>query len=99
MNTPLLERDGAHPSQVSDPVERVVDEALRSAGIAFHRPPGGPDLDFVLTESGVQIECKRMFTPRIAGQMERHKNVIVIQGLQAAETFAALITSRAYLTP
>jgi DTW domain-containing protein YfiP len=72
----------------TDPVELVVFTALRRAGVAFTMPRQGPD--FILSD-GTCIECKRMFTERVSGQLQAHPETILIQGLHAARTFAGLL--------
>lgn len=89
----LVERVAA----VRDPVEKVIAKALAEAGIAFvTEQEGAPnDLDFYLPDFGVHIEVKRFHAARIAAQMERAPNVIAIQGMEAAEFFAAVLRPRA----
>lgn len=73
----------------TDPVERIIELALDRAGIAHRRSAAG--LDFHLVASGIEIECKRMHSPRIADQMSRAANVIVVQGMDAAHLLASWI--------
>lgn len=75
--------------EFNDPIERIVADALRAAGIEFTAPFDGPD--FQLTGIGVAIECKQFFTMRIVKQMQASPDIIVIQGVKAAETFAAIL--------
>jgi len=77
----------------ADPVESVIATALDARGIAYltESQPGSAGLDFLLTDAGVHIECKRFHSPRICEQMSRAPNVIAIQGMEAAELFAALV--------
>jgi hypothetical protein len=72
-----------------DPIEKIVADALTAAGVAFTVGFHGPD--FYLTEQNIFIECKQFYSPRIAKQIADIPDVIVIQGRQAALTFAALI--------
>lgn len=78
----------------TDPIERIVAVALRAAGIAYEMPNGSTgDLDFYLPEPDVRIECKQFYSPRIAEQMSRFSDVIVIQGRAAAEQFARMVAN------
>lgn len=76
---------------MTDPVEETIAEALDAAGIAYERDK--LQLDFYVPAFGVFIECKRMHTPRISEQMTRAQEIIVVQGMHAARTLAALIRS------
>jgi len=78
----------------SDPMERLIAEALAEAGFLF-TAPRDTNLDFRLTASGVEIEVKRFHSPRIADQMARAPNVIAIQGEGAVRWFAALLRVQA----
>lgn len=77
-------------ARITDPVERVIAEALLDEGIDFiHDSQGGTNsLDFFLPNHGVYIECKRFHSPRIDEQMSRVENIIAIQGMAAAEFFS-----------
>lgn len=75
-----------------DPVEKIVEAALDLALVTYERPPGGPD--FVLTEMDCVIECKQFYTERAVRQMAGQPNAILIQGVEAARAFAALIAVR-----
>jgi hypothetical protein len=80
---------------ISDPLERIVAEALDDAGIGYVTDAGGgnpSNLDFRL-HNGIEIEVKRFHTPRIAEQMSRAENVIVAQG-EAAVLFLADLIAR-----
>lgn len=81
---------------MSDPVETVIALALNEAGIGYQTdaPINGSSLDFYLYNSGVYIECKRMFTKRILRQMQSCDEIIVIQGLDAAKMFASMIAAK-----
>lgn len=86
-------------SPPTDPVERVIFEALSDAGedFVFGRDGGinGPTkgLDFYLPSKDLYIEVKRYHALRVVSQMARVENVIVCQGLPAAEYLAGLIRS------
>lgn len=77
----------------TDPVERVVAEALEVAGVAFvdERDPSSMGLDFYLPALDTHIEVKRFHTDRVLEQMKRSQNIIVIVGIDAARSFAQLI--------
>lgn len=76
--------------RITDPVERVIADALDAACIAYEVERDDTHLDFRLA-NGVYIECKRYHTPRIAEQMTRAENVIVVQGMDAARWLASII--------
>lgn len=78
---------------MSDPIEDIIATALTEAGIHFlcEDEHDGPPLDFLLTESGVFIECKQFHSQRIGAQMNKAANVIAIQGREAALMFARMI--------
>jgi hypothetical protein len=78
---------------MSDPIERMVADALDKAGIAYvaETDPRACGLDFYLPNVGVHIEVKQFHSERIADQMSRADDVIVIQGRWAAEIFCGLI--------
>lgn len=76
----------------SDPVEDLVESALKSRAIPYERDRLG--LDFYLPDWGIYIEVKQFHSRRIAEQMSRTPNVIAIQGIGAARLFAFLISGR-----
>lgn len=78
---------------ITDPMERMIADALDAAGIAYVTDYGGGNpsgLDFRL-DNGIEIEVKRYHSPRIARQMARAENVIAVQGKPAVEWLAAMI--------
>lgn len=80
----------------TDPMERIIEDALIAAGIAYESDFGNGtphNLDFDLTDYGIAIEVKRMHSPRISDQMARADNVIVAQGKEAVEFLAKAIRS------
>ncbi|RYG88418.1 MAG: hypothetical protein EON59_04530 [Alphaproteobacteria bacterium] len=82
-----------------DPMEAIIADALDAIGMAYVRDFGGGNpsgLDFLLTESGIEIEVKRLHSPRIAVQMSRAEHVIAIQGDKAVRFFAALLSRSGY---
>ena len=60
---------------MTDPVEKLVAEALEKAGIQFITPdqnhPLSVGLDFYIQQYDLHIECKRFHTYRISEQMSR----------------------------
>jgi len=76
--------------------ERVVAHALDLAGVEFtgenREDQYERNLDFYLPDYNTYIEVKSGYSKRSRAQLKSQKNVILIQGLQAAETFARLIT-------
>ncbi len=74
----------------TDPVERIIAEALVRANVEFVSPCPTTNLDFKLA-GDVWIECKQFYTERSHEQLRRSENVILIQGTQAALRFAALL--------
>jgi hypothetical protein len=84
----------------TDPMERIIEAALIGAGISYVLPgdrrEAGGALDFHLPDFDVDIEVKRMHSPRIADQMARRPNVIAAQGETAVKFLAsALLAMRA----
>lgn len=75
---------------ITDPIEKIIDSALAQAGIRRSESPSR--LDFYLPDYDVHIECKQFHTSRISEQTSRVENVIVIQGIKAAETFARFLS-------
>lgn len=76
----------------TDPMERKVLAALRELQTPIAMDSNTPPhLDFYLPEFDVHIEVKQFHSDRIAEQMSRVDNVIVIQGLIAAEFFASIV--------
>jgi hypothetical protein len=85
-----------------DPMERLVEDALSSAGLSFVRE-GSPQnpfvLDFYLPDHGVAIEVKQFHSDRIAAQMARAPNVIALQGEAAVRFFCERLRAGAGPTP
>ena len=85
-----------------DPMELQVALALRAAGIPFLPDRDGLNpsgLDFSLPEERVEIEVKRMHSPRIAEQMARVPDVIVAQGPRAVAFLARAIAALGAIQP
>ena len=51
----------------------------------------GQRIDFILTDFNVAIECKRFHAPRVLKQLEANPEIILIQGMQAALAFKAML--------
>lgn len=80
----------------NDPMEAIVAEALDTAGMTYTTGLGGGNpsgLDFRMA-NGIEIEVKRMHSPRIADQMARAENVIALQGEAAVRFFADLLRAQ-----
>jgi len=79
---------------VADPIEQIVETALLRAGLGFTKDGEGDTrgLDFHVTDFDIFIEVKQFHTDRVAEQMSRVENVIVIQGRRAAEAFARILS-------
>lgn len=74
-----------------DPVEKLVEDGLRAAGIEFVRDHES-DLDFYLPALDVHIECKQFPTDRVVGQLRKERDVLLVQGVHAARVFAEMIS-------
>ena len=82
-----------------DPVERLVAQALISAGYEFRyeqsTDPGrtfpAPKLDFYVPSLDLWIECKQRWSSRTERQLHGLENVILVQGVSAARAFAKMI--------
>ena len=77
------------PLSISDPMERMIADALDRSGKEYQHEVNG--LDFYLPGRNVYIEVKRMHSPRIADQMSRAPNVIAVQGAEAVKLLCDLI--------
>jgi len=79
--------------RISDPMEAHIAETLEDAGIKFiHESDcSKKGLDFMLPDLDCYIEVKQFHSDRIAKQMARVKNVIVIQGMGGAIAFRKII--------
>lgn len=76
-----------------DPVERIVEAALIKKGLPYvtENDPRARRLDFYLPDLDLHIEVKQFHTPRVAEQMARSANIIVIQGMGAAKAFDLML--------
>ena len=81
---------------MTDPMEKIVREALTKAHVKFVEEEDlrALGLDFYLVDQGVHIEVKQFHTERINTQIQRAHNVIVIQGIEAAQYFASLLGAK-----
>lgn len=80
-----------------DPVEAVIADALRSAGIEFvtEDDQRAKRLDFYLPSLDTHIEVKRFHADRVLDQMKRSDNIIVVVGMGAARALAKMISGEA----
>lgn len=81
---------------MDDRMEAMIADALDKAGIHYTTDYGGKNpsgLDFNLIDHGVEIEVKRLHSPRIAEQMSRAPNVIAAQGDVAVRFLAEAIAA------
>lgn len=81
---------------IKDPVEKDVAEALTVASVRFvhesEMKNEGGNLDFYLPDYDCYVECKAYYTERTAEQI-KGKQVILVQGYQAAKALVAILTS------
>lgn len=80
------------PSKFIEP-ETIIAEALDKAGIIYTREKHDrvQRIDFLLPEYDVAVEVKQFHTERSIRQLRENPNIILIQGVHAAEAFAHLI--------
>ena len=79
------------------PLERLVAHALDLAGIKYLTDFEGKSpahLDFYLPDYDIYLEIKGGYSPRIARQLKRAPNVIVLQGIMATTFFIAKLNKR-----
>ncbi|QQN73892.1 type II toxin-antitoxin system HicB family antitoxin [Croceicoccus sp. YJ47] len=82
------------PRSLEDIREQVAPQLVDCAFlmlVPFTTRKRKPVLNDHLPEHDVAIEVKRFLSPRANDQLQRHDNVFLIQGLKAAEAFAAMI--------
>jgi hypothetical protein len=91
-----LDRVSLEQCFTTDPVERIVGDALTAAGFEW-RHEGHPErrcdpvrLDFQI-DGGPYVEVKRFHAPRCEAQLAQTGDVILIQGIEAARWFASAI--------
>lgn len=86
-----------------DPMEMIIEMALRDAHIRFSREsrnagrpqrPEDVSLDFYLPDIDVYIEVKQFHSARTAAQLSQADNVILAQGRYAVEALGRLIRGR-----
>lgn len=81
---------------MTDPMENIIASALDRAGIRyFTENKNHAKLDFYLPDHDLYIEAKQFHSERTSRQTAQIPNVIVIQGVKAAEWFAATLTAAA----
>lgn len=91
---------GARSPLSNDTLERMVEQALIDAGIAYRADRAGESpsrLDFHLPALGVDIEVKRFHSERTAEQIARTPNVILLVGERAVEMFCLALGGQAGL--
>lgn len=101
-----LDRISLEQSFTTDPVERLIGDALTAAGFEWKHechPSRNRDpvrLDFAV-EGGPYIEVKRFHAERCGKQLAQAPEVILIQGMAAARWFANALAagSRRAKTP
>lgn len=82
------------PMVSDDPMERIIRDALLSAGFRFvEGDRNDSKLDFYLPRFGLCIEVKQFHSDRISRQMKQADNVIVAQGAAAVRWLASLIAA------
>lgn len=83
------------PTPTKDPVEQIIEDALDGIGMPYEREREIPGtvlrIDFYLPTFDIYIECKQFHTDRTNEQMAAVKNIIVIQGMEAAYVFRCMI--------
>ncbi len=79
-----------------DPLEKQVEDALNAAGVRFRRDDHESGLDFYLPNVDLYVEVKRFHTARIADQMSRRPNVIVLQGAKSVTAFCTMVRVMSY---
>lgn len=77
----------------ADPMVERVATALAAAGIDHVRSPRPIGLDFHLLDRNTYVDCLPEASAAAAERMRRARNVIVIQGDQAAAAFAEMIAA------
>lgn len=75
----------------SDHLEKMLHNALIEAGIEAIHESEGAILDFYLPEHDTYIEVKQYHSDRIAKQMAKADNILVLQGKTSVELFIKLL--------
>jgi hypothetical protein len=75
----------------SDHLEEMLHNALKEAGIEAIHESEGAILDFYLPKYETYIEVKQYHSDRIAKQMTKADNIIVLQGKKSVELFIKLL--------
>lgn len=78
---------------ITDPVEKVVADALDFHHVLYTHKSTKPDqkFDFHLPRYDLLIECRRASTDGLDGQARGYDNLLIIRGLPAARAFALLL--------
>jgi len=79
------------------PNEQIISDALRKSGLDYvfeSQAPNGRKIDFYIPSLDLYIEAKNHSTPRTEGQISGLTNVIVVQGVPAAQAFSILIAGK-----
>lgn len=82
---------------ITDPMERLIAEALDKAGIAWlheNDPGNAARLDFYLPDHDLYIEVKRLASERSGDQLKRADNVVLVQGKAAVEWLVEMLARR-----
>lgn len=92
LNVDFKPIDMNNSKTINDPVEKEVAKALEAAGIDYlHERDNGRRIDFYLPEFDLLIECKHSYTERTDACLQKNRNIILIQGIDAARTFYKLL--------
>ena len=78
---------------MADPLEDAAAALLDELGVRYERDDNVSGLDFKLLDYPVYVEVKQFHSERIADQMSRVRNVIVIQGTESLEVLRALFAA------
>lgn len=79
--------------EVTDDYEKIIEDALIYVGLDYRtESPETNNLDFYIPQFNVYIEVKTMHTERVYKQMDRVHECIMVQGKQACELLASMIS-------
>lgn len=76
---------------MTDPMESKLAAILDGLGVSYVKNDAVSGLDFYLLNYDVYIEVKQFHSNRIAEQMSRRPNVIVIQGMESLNALERLL--------
>lgn len=85
------------PNKITDPIERPIAEALLKIGVNYihdSEKGGKTNLDFYLPDYDVYIECKAFYSDRAIRQIKDKRNVILVQGYDAANLLKKLFLTK-----